>query len=470
MTNTFDFSFERRTSDSSGKRPPSDPLRILIVADLGGTRQSRTAADLATRPFQKMDVDEFETYLSDENPSLALSDSTLSVREMEDFHPDQVLQAVPAMQALIDLRSRLKSPATFESAASEVRGMLGATDSTAAAAAESDSDTMRRLLGGVVPQDAPTQTPKSAVDAMIQQAVADHVTPSADPKAEQYIKAVEAALADHLRAVLHDRAFQSTEAAWRGLELLVSRIETDETLSLHVWNASKTELIEALGTAETSPDDTVLHHRLVRERAEKPFVLIVPTFAFAAQADDIRLLATLGAMAGRTDAVVLASVEFGLVQTQDWDALRESGMAQHIAAFAPRFLLRQPYGKGSDPIGSFAFTEITAPERPDGYLWGAGSIAGAVIIANAFSDGGWSAALNTSLHFDDLPFVYYDAGGEQVMKPCAEVEMSDTEAEAVLATGTIPLIAVRNQNAVRLPQFRTLSNAASGGAFGPFAL
>ena len=55
---------------------------------------------------------------------------------------------------------------------------------------------------------------------------------------------------------------------------------------------------------------------------------------------------------------------------QALEALRELPEASHLALLAPRFMLRHPYGKKSDPISAFAFEEFTPDEGLRGMLWG----------------------------------------------------------------------------------------------------
>ncbi len=488
MPNPPQFSFELGTSPSSQRRSEQEPLRILLMTDLGETCQSRSGSGYASRPFRQMDVDIFEDYLETECPTVQIDGAHIQMSEMDHFHPDHVVKTLHALQELLDLRQQLRTPATLDTAARRVRALLTpATDAGADSTAsdESDADTMSRLFG-TAPNAAPTQPAQptgSVLDRMIQQAVADHIVPDADPKAEPYIAAVEAAAAAHLRSVLHDPAFQSVEAAWRGLEMLVSRIETDETLSIHVWNVSKSELLDGMGPVDAPPDASVLHKRLVADRANAPFSLIATDAAIGDSADDLRLLATLGAIAGRTGAVALVPLTPPAFGAPSWSAmldtpaapetgiavLGETGMAEHIVGLGPRFLMRQPYGKRSDPIDSFAFEEIgPGPLSTDDLLWGAPSLVATVLIANAFSEDGWSAHINQTLEYDDLPLVYYDDAGEQAMLPCAELLLSDANTEKLLSTGLTPLVAVKNHNAVRLPYFRTLARSGNTDRIGPF--
>lgn len=490
MPNPPQFSFDLGTSPSAKRRSEQEPLRVLLMTDLGEGCQSRTAKPYASRPFRGMDVDTFEDFLETERPVMELDGAQISIAEMDDFHPDQIVKHVAALQDMLGLRQQLRTPATLESAARRVRELMAPVTGGAPAETssdETDADTMSRLFGTNPNAASSAQVrPKGSVlDQMIQQAVANHIVPEDDPKAEPYIAAVEAAATAHLRGILHDPSFQSVEAAWRGLEMIVSQIETDETLSIHVWNISKSELIEAMGAADNAPEASVLHKRLVTDRADAPFSLIVTDAPIVDTAADLRLLATLGAIAGRTGALALASITPPALGGTSWAglleppmaadtaiaALRETGLADHIVGLGPRFLMRQPYGKKSDPIDAFAFEEVDpASFRRERFLWGAPSLIATLLIARAFSEDGWNARINQHIQVDDLPLVYYDDAGEQAMLPCAELLMSDTSVELLMSTGVTPIVAVKNHNAVRLQHFQTLGQSTGTGRVGPFVV
>ena len=488
MSNTPQFSFELGTSPSAKRRSEQEPLRILLMTDLGETCQSRTATPYASRPFRRMDIDAFEDFLGAERPVMDLDGAQIPITEMDDFHPDQVLKNVQALQDTLDLRQQLRTPATLEHAARQVRSLMtpdtGAAP-TEQAADETDADTMSRLFG-TDPNSTPSSPTKpkgSVLDQMIQQAVANHIVPEDDPKAEPYIAAVEAAATARLQSILHSPSFKSVEAAWRGLEMLVSQIETDERLSIHVWNIGKSELVDAIGAPDGSPEASVLHKRLVTDKADAPFFLIVTDAAIGDSAEDLRLLATLGAIAGRTGALALAPMTPPALGGASWAALiddpaasdegvaalRDTGLANHIVGLGPRFLMRQPYGKRSDPIDTFAFEEVDPTTlRMEDFLWGAPSLIATILIARAFSEDGWNARINQHLEVGDLPLVYYDDAGEQAMLPCSEVLLSDTNVKILMSTGLTPLVAVKNQNAVRLAYFRTLARSGGTDQIGPF--
>lgn len=492
MSNPLQFSVEFGKS-APGQRPgPGAPLRILFMTDLGDGCRSRKDRTAETRPIRAVDIDGFEAMFATERPVVQLPDGDLTLHEIDDLHPDRLCRNLSALRNLSELRGRLQTPASFEHAAQEVRSILQADVKATPPdpATESDADTLSRLFGATAEPPAASFAPASASEGfltgLLRDAVAEHIVPDSDPRAEQYVAAIDAAATVQLRAILHDPAFQAVEAAWRGLGLLVSGVETDEELSIHVWNVAKRELLDAMGPSDSPPEQSMLHQRLVEEQEDAPFTLIVSDIDFGNDPFEMRLLATLGAIAGRTGAVVLASTAPALIGAASWEAfatapeavaepdpgwqaLRASPMAGRIAAFAPHFLLRSPYGKRLDPIDAFPFEEVAQPAtNQKAFLWAAPAVLATILIARSFREDGWDARLNSNLEFDDLPLVAFETDGVPMMKPCAAAQLSERAAEAILQAGPVPLVAIRNRNAVRLPWFQTISDAGGNGRFGPF--
>ena len=75
------------------------------------------------------------------------------------------------------------------------------------------------------------------------------------------LSAVDAAMTDLMRAVLHDPAFQQVEAAWRGVQWLVSTLDLGETLELHLLHVTRDEL------AQAAAQDGDLWRRLVEHES-----------------------------------------------------------------------------------------------------------------------------------------------------------------------------------------------------------
>ncbi|HJY77124.1 MAG TPA: type VI secretion system contractile sheath large subunit [Burkholderiales bacterium] len=412
-------SFEFELGSARARRRPDDesPMRILVLGDFGG-RMAEPA---------RVDVDDFDRVMAQVGPRLRLpveggDDITLQFATLEDFHPDTLYRRLPLFQ---ELRSTRLEP---------------------------DTQTFARLLGGTPPAAPRAQGGPAAhpyVQALLREAVQAHIVPDAPAHQAVYTAAIDAATADAMRVILRHPQFKALEALWRGVHWLVSNLETDGELELHILDASRAELasnFEAFRENITSSG---------------PWSLVIGDYSFGLADEDLELLARLGAAASHAGGPFLAAAapELAAGTSERWDALRKSAVAPWIGLALPRMLLRLPYGKSVDPIESFPFEEL-APRRHESYLWGNGALACALLIGRAFAARGWDMEPGDELEVEDLPAHTYDEGGEKRMQPCAEAALVDRAAEAILDAGLMPLLSYKNRNAVRVARFQSIARPA----------
>jgi type VI secretion system protein ImpC len=145
----------------------------------------------------------------------------LQFRTFEDFHPDTLVKTLFVFHRLLSLRRRLEHPGTFASALAELRGDPIAGESVARQQAPAPKDdmasTFERLLGqdSVTPPASPQSAGLGPIDALIRGIVAPRIVQAADPQVPQLVSAVDLALSDAMRRVLHDPGFQEVEATLR---------------------------------------------------------------------------------------------------------------------------------------------------------------------------------------------------------------------------------------------------------------
>jgi len=128
----------------------------------------------------------------------------------------------------------------------------------------------------------------------------------------------------------------------------------------------------------------------------------------------------------------------------------------------PRFLIRLPYGKETESTELFDFEEIPDPTAHDDYLWANAAFAAVLLLAQTFTEEGWELRPGTFVEITDLPLHIYTQEGESRTKPCAEVLMTQTAAEEMMAKGFMPLASMKDQPAVRLVRFQSLTDPPSG--------
>jgi len=454
MAGRTSFEFELGTAPKRRRPDDEEPMRILVMGDFSG-RTQHGEGDLARREPAGIDIDNFERVMARIAPRLALGrdgDAALEFATLDDFHPDALYRGA-LFEGFREARSRAQNPATF------------------AAASAQDADTFARLLGNApaAPAQRPQGGAESRLQALIREAVAPHIVPDAPPHQALYVAAVDAAIGEQMRAVLREPRFKALEGLWRGMYWLASNLETDEELKLYVLDASQAELLADLEAA--------------REAIESsgPWSLVIGSYSFGVAAEDVGLLARLGAAASRAGGPFLAAAKPDLVgcnsiaakpdprewtppaadAAERWNALRKSAVAPWIGLTLPRMLLRLPYGKSSDPIESFPFEELAPRREHESYLWGNGALACALLIGRAFASSGWEMDPGDELEVEDLPaHTYDDDGGGKRLQPCAEATLADRAAEAILSAGLMPLLSHKGRNAARVMRFQSIAAPA----------
>jgi type VI secretion system protein ImpC len=156
---------------------------------------------------------------------------------------------------------------------------------------------------------------------------------------------------------------------------------------------------------------------------------------------------------------------------ESWSALRELQASAYLGLAAPRFLLRMPYGKKTDPIDAFGFEEFTRQSGLSGMLWGHPGLIPALLLAEGFARQGLKMKLGTVMSVRDMPYyVYFDADGDQTALPCTERMYSERQAVGVAGYGVMPLLSLRGRPELRLGGFQSLAGPPLAGVWAPVAV
>jgi type VI secretion system ImpC/EvpB family protein len=305
------------------------------------------------------------------------------------------------------------------------------------------------------------------------------ILPAASPDAPALTAAVDRALSATMRRVLHHPAFQRLEAAWRGLAFAARRIETEPALQLQVVDLSAEELAADL-LASDDLGRSGLYRLLIEQPAEdshRPVpAALIACHDFGSTPDDAALLARIAQIAARARAPFIATLDLAAAGGVDpaaaqppadaaaWAALRALPEADHLALAAPRFLLRAPYGRRSDPIERFAFEELDGAADPSQLLWGAPALLAAVLLGQHVLTQGAGEAPGEPLTIDDMPSCFVtDADGEAVAVPATEQLLTERGAQRLHDLGATPVLTRRGQTELRLGGWLALSGSALAG-------
>lgn len=448
------------------QRPEGRPFRILVIGDFAGRQCRGVVEPLSGRTTIKVDLDSFDTLPGKLSARVRLATQPaveVPIRSFDDLHPDEIHDKADVFAALRTLRKRAADPATFEQAAEEVRGWataIGAPASqieTKPASTATPESEFAALLGGSL-ETRPSKAAET-VDQLVRQIVAPHIVPDRDPRQDELLVLIERTIADEMRAVLHDPAWQSVEAAWRGLHMLVTRMELDDTLTLSILDASPDEI-------EYDALEQTLVTRPVQTAGGEPWALILHLHRVGVS--DTALLETMATLAHRAGAPLLTGIQpeavgvdrfEGTPDPKAWgesplDALRAAPSAEAACLVAPRFLLRLPYGRAADEIERFTFEETDTPPEHESLLWGNGAVLVTLLLGGAFREIGWDLHPVGGGTVEEMPVIALDDGS---MIPCAEAWLSDRAAAALSDRGVTPLRSVQNRGAVQVGALRSLA-------------
>ncbi len=466
-------------------------FRLALLGDFSGRAskgQLETGEALARRKPLRVDVDTLDDVLARLAPQIVIplgDEGTVEIplASMDDFHPDQLAEALPLFEELLILRRSLQSRAGFDRAAKEVLSWAGAEPLA--------PPETRRPRGGAIATDRTlsdfarlTGRPAAAeasTDALIRRLVGPHIVPAADSRQDALVARVDAALSDAMRRVLHHPEFQSAEALWRGVEMLVRGLETGARLEIVLYDLSAEELAADLAATDTL-QDTALYSLLIEQPAADadagPLALLAGLYTFELSPPHADLLGRVAQIAGAAGAPFVAAIGPDGLRTPEhewhplvrsaWSALRALPATAYLGLASPRFLLRMPYGKRTDPIDAFAFEEFTRQSGLSGMLWGNPALLVAQLAGQSWLKGGRSMALGSLNVVGDLPvYVYHDRDGDQVALPCTERLFTERQADAVAATGTIPVVSLRGRPEVRVAGFKSLAGTVLAGRWAP---
>ncbi len=444
-----------------------------------------------------IDIDNVESVLNQLSPALLLTldESLPEVRiefsELDDFHPDNLFQKLPIFTRLSKLRVKLNNAASFKEGVSEFQKTVNWPERDKAPAAsdkegdfESDRQTLQRLLGDSSPdvtQDFAKQHSEQLTDEFVRNIMADYVVEDYSASQSIYIEAIDEAIGIIMAKILQHPEFKALESAWRSLHYLLSNLDADETLAIHLYPITKAQLAEKIKTREEDGRQSLLFQFPGVQEKEvfggEPWSLIIGDYSFGLDSDDLNILAQMGRIAQKAACPYIAEARPSLLGCQslseqtdyrqwniseaennpDWRQLRKSPVAPWIGLVLPRILLRLPYGEQTDPVDCFRFEERAFNKSHDGLLWGNPAFHCALLIARSFLEQGWEMQLERHLIIDDLPALIENDNEESKLKPCAEVLINDSTMEKILQAGIMPFLSHKQANRIRLARFQSIA-------------
>jgi type VI secretion system protein ImpC len=500
----FGFEIVTRRVPESGRKDAT-PFRILVMGDFSGRGDLAPAGsfDPAVRRVYRVDAENLDDIIGktgvevrlplngDENPPVAIRFSCL-----DDFRPEALFRNLEVFASVKEARKRISEPGFFarRKEGSPMEGPASAPHSLdpkvlAETLVTSELESQASLFQDLLKKPAaePRES-RSNVNVLLENFLKKVVSPHLDPDADlrqAALKGIEEIIGALVRAILHYPDFQAVEAAWRGLDFLVSRVETGGELQICLLDISKAELASDLclndNLAESATYRLLVEQTLGTPGAEA-WSLIVGNYTFECLSGDIGLLGRIAKIAEAAGAAFIAQAGSSLLgcksisdisnprewkwpdpQNPDgaaWEALRRIPQASWVGLALPPILLRLPYGTGTEPVEGFAFEEFEGVPEHERYLWGNAAFFCASLVAQSFMEEGWDFKPGSVQEANGFPVHTYISAGKTVSTPCAGVLLTQTAAEAILEKGIMPLLSYRDQDRVRLGRFQSIAYPA----------
>ncbi|MCW5980964.1 MAG: type VI secretion system contractile sheath large subunit [Bryobacteraceae bacterium] len=453
---------ERPEPRWAGRPREDNPLRIVIFGDFTGRANRNVSPGLEGRRAYEVDGGNLDRTMARLAPRLLLTVAELPepvdirFEELDGFHPDSLWRRLPVFARFQEARRRLEDlPARERRPAPPPEWPAAEAPALAPGAGLLDQMIAASSPGAGRARPAPRE---EAWAQAIESIVAPHVVPKPDPAREEMAGRLDAAAGECMVAVLRHPDFQALEAAWRSLWFLLSRLEAESGLRVHIVDAAREDLIADLLRA---PDLRATNlYRLLVDEGE--WAIVGGLYTFAPSAGDAALLERMAALARAGGAAFVAGAAPRFAERltpeeeQAWSALRRSPVAQSIGLTWPRLLLRLPYGPRTSSTDLLEFDEMPAPPAHEAYLWGNPAIAAVCALAGASNE------------FERLPVhTWRDAEGEPQMTPCAERWLTADQALRLLELGVMPLVSIKGRDAARLLRLQSVADPCAplaGGA------
>ncbi|HUG39985.1 MAG TPA: type VI secretion system contractile sheath large subunit [Longimicrobiales bacterium] len=481
------------SSPARDRRPvPDEPFRMAVLGDFSGRAnrgERRSAEELRSIGSIRVDRDSIDAAIARLRPRLRIPTAapelpTLEVefRCMDDFHPDTLYAGLPLLEELRELRHLAEDPSRFPGEPGSGAEPEAPLPPAGPGAGSDPRPGGGGLLDQILTEQGPDPVdPGAAGDlhAFIQRVAAPHTVAATSARQAEVLQRIDAAASDQLLELLRHRHFRGLESLWRAVQLLAARLETGESLQIHLVDVTRDEMEDELERAARGGGSGL--HRLLAAPAatpgDVPWALLVGCYAFRpGQGALLARIAAVGREAGAPfvsraapELVGAASFEgtpdpreWQATEDPAWEALRRSDLAPWVALAAPRFLLRLPYGADSDPPDTVALEEAEMPPRHGDFLWGNPAVFCALLLARSFTRAGWGMRPELTLEEDRLPLHIAEGPDGAVAQPCAEALMTDRAASRLLDLGIIPLASFRDQDRVRVARFQSIADPVAG--------
>jgi type VI secretion system protein ImpC len=319
----------------------------------------------------------------------------------------------------------------------------------------------------LTPDDDAFGIAKRGVAAFIEELLKPHNSQVPVKKAlvDRMIAEIDTRLSRQMDEILHHSEFQSLEASWRGLNLLVDRTNFRENIKIEILNVSKQDLLDDFEDSPEVVQSGLYKHVYTAEYGQfggEPVGAIIANYFFSPSAPDVKTMQYVSSVASMAHAPFIAAAGpkfFGLEsftglpdlkelkdhfegpQFAKWQSFRQQEDARYFGLTMPRFLLRNPYDPEENPVKTFVYKENVTSSH-EHYLWGNTAYAFATRLADSFAKFRWCPNIigpQSGGAVEDLPLHHFQSMGEIETKIPTEVLVSDRREYELAQEGFIAL-------------------------------
>jgi type VI secretion system protein ImpC len=382
---------------------------------------------------------------------------------------DSIRQSLgPASQTVeADVGSMAEAPAEVESADSALDSLL------------SKVELPRGVRTSSIARGKLTECPRTNVVELLAAAVAPPAHRSYPGKADTkgLIDEIDIALTRQIESILAHPRLVAAEAAWRGLKLLVDRVDARSGIRVEVLPTTRESFIEDFYDKVFQQE----HENL----SEVPLSMVLADFVFGRSTVDLEHLQDVASVAASLNVPFVLGMSpafWGARQDKlvssmpdllekmrgpeyaRWASFRNDDASLWICLAANRLALRQLWQRPRAPIRSFSWRGASEgvadlPERP---LWGSAVWAVGVALCQGFSAAGISfpcCGPDTAGCLDDLDLVDYQTKRESFPYPL-EARYSARKAQELRLSGFAPLLADQGSDSAYFASLPTFHRPA----------
>ncbi len=317
------------------------------------------------------------------------------------------------------------------------------------------------------PSDEAYSITKKGVEALISQLLEPgrEVSKVSQAVVDDMIAELDRKLSLQVDEIIHHPKFQELESAWRSLKFLVDRTDFRENIKVEILNVNKEDLLDDFEDAPEIPKSGLYKLVYTNEYGQfggQPYAAMIGNYQFGPGPQDIKLLQYIASVASMAHAPFISSAGpsmFGIDDFRElpklkdlksifegpqyikWQSFRESEDARYVGLTVPRFLLRLPYGRDTQPIKAFNYEEEVLDDHQH-YLWGNTAFAFATRLTDSFAKYRWCANIigpKGGGAVEDLHLHQYEAMGEIQTKIPTEVLISERREYELAEEGFIAL-------------------------------